>query len=86
MSEITDGIVFFNSNAQFRDSARYFDAYKAQRKRLIASVKNHLFRLMNREFAFTNASKGKYNDVLLSLFYPSFLASDAIAPPNPMKL
>ena len=46
--------MFFTSKVGFVDSLKYLEKYKQLKKKLLALTKSHLFRILNKEYGFTN--------------------------------
>lgn len=54
MSEINDGIIFFESNEKFKNAEQYLEHYIKLKAKILALIKAFLFKIFNKEFAFIN--------------------------------
>lgn len=70
LSELTDGIQFFQENTTYSQAKKYLSMFQSSRSKMLSFVKSFFIKLFNKESTFMNKHlKISFNN-LLENFYP----------------
>ena len=74
LSELTDGIQFFQENTTYAQSKKYLGMFQSSRSKMLSFVKSFFIKLFNKEVSFMNKHlKVSFNGLFENLYPKSKL-------------